>query len=214
VKDTLRWAYGLNQWNFRLDVFVRHEDHRRALQTLAATGFDAVELPSGTGRWDNIARPEVILQNHGSAEAFLAFLRSAGVSQVASLYWDPSAPAEEEEGYAFRFARNPADSDAIVEWSRPMIDFAAAVGAEQLVVRPAHSAWMGPPLAAEEYAVLGDLWNRIGRRAADAGARRTPAWGSPCTTTACPRCTPQRTSSGSSTRPTRRSSASRSTPRS
>jgi inosose dehydratase len=169
MKDTLRWAYGLNQWNFRLDVFVRHEDHRRALQTLAATGFDAVELPSGTGRWDNIARPEVILQNHGSAEAFLAFLRSAGVQRVSSLFWDPSAPAEEEEGYAFRFARNPADSDAIVEWSRPMIDFAAAVGAEQLVVRPAHSAWMGPPLAAEEYAVLGDLWNRIGRRAADAG---------------------------------------------
>ena len=34
MKDTLRWAYALNQWNFRLDVFVRHEDQQRALQTV------------------------------------------------------------------------------------------------------------------------------------------------------------------------------------
>lgn len=171
MKDTLRWAYGLNQWNSRLDVFVRHEDQQRALRTLAASGFEAVELPSGTGRWDNIARPEVILQNHGTADGFLGFLRAGGVQQVSSVYWDPSAPTEEEERYAFRFARNPEDSDALVAWSRPLVDFTAAVGAEQLVARPAHSAWMGPPLAPAEFAVLGDLWNRIGRLAADAGTR-------------------------------------------
>ena len=61
MKDTLRWAYALNQWNVRLDVFVRHEDQQRALKTVSACGFDTIELASGTGRWDNISRPEVIL---------------------------------------------------------------------------------------------------------------------------------------------------------
>ena len=44
MKDTLRWAYALNQWNVRLDVFVRHEDQQRALKTVSACGFDTVEL--------------------------------------------------------------------------------------------------------------------------------------------------------------------------
>ena len=118
MRDTLRWAYALNQWNVRLDVFVRHEDQQRALKTVSACGFDTIELASGTGRWDNISRPEVILLNHGSHEGFLDFLRRAKVQGVSSMFWDPQALTEEEEGYAFRSTANPADSDAIVEWSQ------------------------------------------------------------------------------------------------
>ena len=102
MRDTLRWAYALNQWNVRLDVFVRHEDQQRALKTVSACGFDTVELASGTGRWDNISRPEVILLNHGTHDGFLDFLRRAKVQGVSSMFWDPQAPTEEEEGYAFR----------------------------------------------------------------------------------------------------------------
>ena len=43
MKDTLRWSYALNQWNVRLDVFVRHEDQQRALKTVSACGFDSIE---------------------------------------------------------------------------------------------------------------------------------------------------------------------------
>ena len=46
MRDTLRWAYALNQWNVRLDVFVRHEDQQRALKTVSACGFDTIELAS------------------------------------------------------------------------------------------------------------------------------------------------------------------------
>ena len=113
MRDTLRWAYALNQWNVRLDVFVRHEDQQRALKTVSACGFDTIELASGTGRWDNISRPEVILLNHGSHEGFLDFLRRAKVQGVSSMFWDPQQPTEEEEGYAFRSTANPADHDAI-----------------------------------------------------------------------------------------------------
>ncbi len=169
MRDTLRWAYALNQWNVRLDVFVRHEDQQRALKTVSACGFDAVELASGTGRWDNISRPEVILLNHGSHEGFLEFLRRARVKHVSSMFWDPQAPAEEEEGYAFRTTANPEDHDAIVEWARPFVDFLAGVGAEQLVVRPVGSAWMTPPLDVDRIKLIGELWNRVGELSAAAG---------------------------------------------
>src|SRR3954449_11191214 len=88
---------------------------------------------------------------------------------LSSMFWDPQQPTEEEEGYAFRSTANPGDSDAIVEWSKPFVDFVAGVGAEQLVVRPVGSAWMSPPLDADGIKVIADVWNRIGERAAAAG---------------------------------------------
>jgi inosose dehydratase len=168
MKDTLRWAYALNQWNLRLDVFVRHEDQQRALKTVAACGFDTIELASGTGRWDNLARPEVILLNHGSADGFLEFLRGCSVHGVSSMFWDPGQPVE-EEGWAFRSTRNRDDHDAIVESAKPFVDFLAAIGAEQLVVRPVGLAWMAPPLTGDDTKVIGEVWNRVGELAAASG---------------------------------------------
>jgi inosose dehydratase len=170
VNDTLRWSYALNQWNFRLDVFVRHEDQRRAMKTVSACGFDHIELASGTGRWDNLARPEVILLNHGSADGFLEFLRDCSVQGVSSMFWDPGQPVE-EEGWAFRSTRNREDHGAIVESAKPFVDFLAGIGAEQLVVRPVGSAWMAPPLTGDDIATIGDAWNRVGELAAASGLR-------------------------------------------
>ena len=184
MRDTLRWAYALNQWNVRLDVFVRHEDQQRALKTVSACGFDTIELASGTGRWDNISRPEVILLNHGSHEGFLDFLRRAKVQGVSSMFWDPQAPTEEEEGYAFRSTANPADSDAIVEWSKPFVDFVAGVGADQLVVRPVGSAWMTPAAGRRR-----DQGHRRRLEPDRRAGRPPPGSASPCTTTAWAPCT-------------------------
>jgi inosose dehydratase len=168
MKDSLRWAYALNQWNFRLDVFVRHEDQQRAFKTLSACGFDHVELPGGTGRWDNIARPEVILLNHGSHQGFLDFLRRGSVYGVSSAFWDPGQPVE-EEGWAFRSTTNRADHDAIVESAKPFVEFLAGIGAEQLVARPIGSAWMNPPLDPDSVRTVGEVWNRVGALAAASG---------------------------------------------
>lgn len=168
MRDTLRWAYALNQWNFRMDVFVRHEDQRRALKTLSALGFDHIELAAGTGRWDNLGRPEVIELNHGSPEGFLEFLRSCSVAGVSSMFWDPSQPVE-EEGWAFRSTRDRDDHQDIVESAKPFVDFLAAVGAERLVARPVGSAWMQPPLSSGDIAVIGEVWNGVGKVATAAG---------------------------------------------
>jgi inosose dehydratase len=168
MKDTLRWTYALNQWNRRMDLFVRHEEQVRAFKTLSVLGFHHIELSAGTGRWDNLGRPETILINHGTIDGFAAFLASGGIDGVSSMYWDPAQPCE-EEGWAFRTTRNPADHDAIVTSARPFIDFLAAIGADQLVARPIGSAWMAPPLEQGELAVIGDVWNRVGEEAATAG---------------------------------------------
>src|SRR4051812_50147964 len=101
MRDTLRWAYALNQWNVRLDVFVRHEEQQRALKTVSACGFDTIELASGTGRWDNISRPEVILLNHGSHEGFLEFLRRAEGPGGSRMFLGPPQPPPEGEGDGF-----------------------------------------------------------------------------------------------------------------
>ncbi|GLY81988.1 sugar phosphate isomerase/epimerase family protein [Actinoallomurus iriomotensis] len=168
MKDTLRWAYALNQWNIRMDVFVRHEDQRRALKTCSALGFHHVELAAGTGRWDNLGRPEVIELNHGGPAGFLDFLHGCSVHGVSSMYWDPGQPAE-EEGWAFRSTRNRDDHAAIVESAKPFADFLAAIGTEQLVVRPAGSAWLQPPLGADDVKTIGEVWNAVGKVAAAAG---------------------------------------------
>ena len=134
-----------------LAVFVRHEEQLRALKTVSAVGFDHIELAAGSGRWDNLGRPEVIALNHGGPEGLLTFLAGGSIKGVSSMFWDPGQPVE-EEGWAFRTTRNPADHDAIVESARPFVEFVAAIGAEQLVVRPVGSAWMQPALQPDDLA--------------------------------------------------------------
>ena len=169
MNDALRWAYALNQWNYRMDVFIRHDHQQRALKTVSALGFDHIELAAGMGgRWDNIGRPEVIVDNHGDAAGFGRFLAEASVRGVSSHFWDPALPAE-ETGFAFFMPLDPSQHDAIVAAADPFIAFLASVGGEQLVVRPAPSAWMTGPLDDDAIRLLGSLWNRVGARAQEAG---------------------------------------------
>lgn len=171
MKDSLRWAYAINAWNIRMDVFVRHEDQIRALKTMSVLGFDHVELAAGMGgRWENLGHPGIIEINHGGPDGLLAFLAQAGVNGVSSWFWDPGQPAE-ENAYAFWMTRNPANHDAIVEAAKPFVEMLGAVGGEQLVVRPTGSAWMAPPLGPDDAAVVGSLWSRVGEVAAASGVR-------------------------------------------
>ena len=164
----LRWAYALNQWNSPPTAFVRPEAQTRALKTISVTGLDAVELQGGSGRWNNLGRPEHILLGHGSVEGFRAFLAASGIRRVSSMTWDPTAPAEEEGG-AFRSTSNPADRAAILDAAVPFVDFLAAIGGETFVVRASESAWRLPdgPRVAEVAA----LFDGLGGLCADRGVR-------------------------------------------
>ena len=176
MKDTLRWAYALNQWNVRLDVFVRHEDQQRALKTVSACGFDTIELASGTGRWDNISRPEVILLNHGSHAGLPRLPAPAqGAGRLQHVLGPAGSPRRRRRATPSARRRTPPTTTRSSSRSKPFVDFVAGVGAEQLVVRPVGSAWMSPPLDADGIKVIGDVWNRIGELAAAVRRRARPA---------------------------------------
>ncbi|MCT2086873.1 sugar phosphate isomerase/epimerase [Microbacterium enclense] len=164
----LRWAYALNQWNSPPTAFVRPELQTRALKTISVTGLDAVELQGGSGRWNNLGRPEHILLGHGSVEGFRAFLADSGIRRVSSMTWDPTAPAEEEGG-AFRSTSNASDHAAIIEAAIPFVEFLEAIGAETFVVRASESAWRLPngPSVAD----VATIMNALGRLCADRGVR-------------------------------------------
>lgn len=168
MAEEIEWGYALNQWNVRLNVFVRREHHERALKTLSALGFRTIELEAGSGRWDNLGRPELIERGHGSVEGFRDFLASCGIDRVSSMFWDPGRPGE-EDGWAFHSTLNRDDHDAIVSAAQPFIDFLPRVGGSVLVVRPVGSAWMTGPLDADGIGAVADLWNRLGARARESG---------------------------------------------
>jgi inosose dehydratase len=164
------WSYAINQWDVRMNVFVRHEEHARAFRTLSAVGFEAIELTSGTGRWANLGRPEIIELNHGSVQGFRRFLLDSGIKAVSSMFWDPGEPCE-EEGWQFRSILNPADHAAIAESARSFAAFIAEVGGSTLVVRPVGSAWMlgRPDEVALSNAAQG--WSRVAQAIESTGTR-------------------------------------------
>jgi len=57
----IQFAYALNAWRPTYDTFVRPEQHARALKTVSVSGFRAVELNCGAGRWEPLGNLEDIL---------------------------------------------------------------------------------------------------------------------------------------------------------
>lgn len=168
TSTALRYAYAVNQWNSSPTRFVRHDHQSRALKTCSVLGFRAIELQGGSGRWNNMGRPEHIRLGHGSAGGFRTWLAEAGIDTVSSMTWDPTAPAE-EEGSVLRSTSNPADRGPIVAAAEPFLEFLAEIGAETFVVRASESAWRltGDP----DIDAVARLFDELGRAASDRGIR-------------------------------------------
>jgi inosose dehydratase len=141
--------------------FVRTEEHERAFKTIAACGFDEVELRAGTFRWEPLGRPERIVQYYGSIERFLDVLHACGIRRVSSYFFDPAEPIFEELSWG-RDPLDPADRDAIVESLRPFAEFLQGAGGSTLVVRPVGSYWRTGELGASQLDELAATWNAVG----------------------------------------------------
>ena len=163
-------GYAINQWKPGMAQFVRTEEHERAFKTIAACGFDEVELRAGTFRWEPLGRPERIVQYYGSIEAFSEALHSYGLRRVSSFFFDPAEPILEELSFG-RDPVDPADREAIVASARPFATFLQEVGGSTLVVRPAGSHWRTGTLDEEQIDELAATWNAVGAMAGDLGIR-------------------------------------------
>lgn len=154
-------GYAINQWKPGMAHFVRTEEHERAFKTIAACGFDEVELRAGTFRWEPLGRPERIVQYYGSIDAFLDVLHKSGIERVSSFFFDPGEPIFEE----FNFGRNPldpADRDGIVNAARTFTEFLQEAGGSTLVVRPVGSRWRTGELGEQQLGELAATWNAVG----------------------------------------------------
>lgn len=163
-------GYAINQWKPGMAQFVRVEEHERAFKTIAACGFDEVELRAGTFRWEPLGRPERIVQYYGSIDAFIGGLHGWGIRRVSSFFFDPAEPII-EEGTFGRDPLDPAMRDAIVASARPFASFLQEVGGSTLVVRPVRSYWRGGSLDPAQLHELATTWNAVGAMAADHGVR-------------------------------------------
>lgn len=167
---TLRWSYALNQWNNGHDRFVMREAHANAFKTLAVSGFEAVEIPCGSGRWEPLGRKDWIEKFYGSASALQAEMAACGVKAVSSFFFNPAEPIFEEGAFGLSVL-NPADHGRILNTLRQYADLLPALGGDTLVVRalPNWSATTSVDVATMQ--VAAGCWNAVGAMLAPAGVR-------------------------------------------
>lgn len=165
----IRWSYALNQWRPTYDTFVRREQHERALKTTSVSGFRAVELTCGAGRWEPMGNLEMIVANHGAVEGLKAFLGSCAIDAVSSYAFDPGAFLS-RAGPPLA-AANPASRPEIVALAREYVGMLPLLGGDRLVVNAAPAYWRTGGLTNE---LLGDLaacWNAVAAVAAEGGVQ-------------------------------------------
>lgn len=167
--SAIKLSYALNAWRPTYDTFVRPEQHTRALKTVSAAGFRAVELNAGAGRWEPMGNREMMEVNHGSIEGFAAFLRASAIESVSSYFFDPGAFMS-TAGVPFA-PGNPADTAAIVDLAREYLTLLTALGGNRLVVKPAPAFWRTGGLPDPLLKNLAHLWNEVGALAATHGVQ-------------------------------------------
>ena len=165
----IKLAYALNSWRQTYDTFVRSEHHERALKTVSVSGFQAVELTAGSGRWEPMGNREMMEANHGSVQGFADFLRDCAIDSVSSYFFDPGAFMSSA---SMPLAPgNPGDAAAIIELAREYLALLAALGGNRLVVKPAPAFWRTGELAGPLLKNVASLWNEVGALAAEHGAQ-------------------------------------------
>ncbi len=164
------FGYAINQWKPGMAAFVRPEEHERAFKTIAATGFDEIELRAGTFRWEPLGRPERIAQYYGSVDAFLELLHACGLRGVSSIFFDPGELILEEPSFG-RDPLNPADRDGIVASVAPFAELLYQAGGSALVVRPVASHSRTGSLGEAQLDELASTWNAVGAATGRLGIR-------------------------------------------
>lgn len=165
----VRAGYALNQFKPSLPMFVRRRDHERAFKTIAAAGFDAIEMQAGSGRWEVLGNPRRIADSYGTVGEFVVFAAECGV-RVASLTLDPEQPIFELGSFGLD-PRDPQARDGLLALARPYLEFLREAGGSTLVARPVGSAWRCGPLSREDVDALAANWSAVARIATELGIR-------------------------------------------
>jgi inosose dehydratase len=167
---SIRWSYALNQWNNGMERFVRRVEHERAFKTVSASGFEGVEIPAGSGRWEPLGRKDMIEAHFGSVANLRALLGECGIAAVSSYYYDPGMITFEEDSFG-RSALNVNDHAGILASITQYAELLAEFGGDCLVVRPLPSFWKAGPVTPEALEAASACWNAVGAMTARHGVR-------------------------------------------
>lgn len=164
----IRWSYALNQWRTGHDHFVLRRDHEVAFKTVSISGFEAVELEAGSGRWEPLGRKDWIELHYGSVAALRDQLQACALKGASSYYFDPGAPIFEEGAFG-RSVLNRDDHAPIVRTLRQYAEILPQLGGSMLVARalPPFAATKSSP--GDAMALAAECWNAVGAMAAEYG---------------------------------------------
>lgn len=167
---TMRWSYALNQWNNGHDRFVLREEHERAFKTLSVSGFDAVEIPCGSGRWEPLGRKDWIEAFYGSVDGLSAAMAQSGIHAVSSYIFNPAEPIFEEGAFGLS-PINPADHGRILATLVQYADILPQFGGDTLVVRALPNWSAQAQVDDATMRVAADCWNAVGAMTAAKGVK-------------------------------------------
>ncbi|MDF8333392.1 sugar phosphate isomerase/epimerase family protein [Novosphingobium cyanobacteriorum] len=165
---TLRWSYSLNQWNNGHDRFVLREAHDRAFKTLSASGFDTVEIPCGSGRWEPLGRKDWIERFYGSVAGLRRAMADAGIAGASSFVFNPAEPIFEEGAFGLSVL-NPADHGRILGTLVQYAQILPELGGDTMVVRALPNWSDAVKVDAGTMQVAADCWNAVGAMLAGHG---------------------------------------------
>lgn len=166
----IRWSYALNQWNNGHDRFVLPEEHERAWKTLSASGFSAVEIPCGSGRWEPLGRKDWIERYYGSVAGLRQRMAACGIRAASSFVFNPSDPIFEEGAFGLS-PLNPPDHGRILGTLVQYVDMLPALGGDTLVVRALPNWSASTSLDKTSMQVAADCWNAVAAMAAAKGVK-------------------------------------------
>lgn len=167
---SLRWSYALNQWNNGHDRFVLRQAHQNAFRTLVASGFDAVEIPCGSGRWEPLGRKDWIERFYGSVQGLRKAMADSGIQAASSFVFNPAEPIFEEGAFGLSVLQ-PADHGRILGTLRQYGELLPALGGDTLVVRALPNWSAATAVDATTMQVAADCWNAVGAMLAPSGVK-------------------------------------------
>ena len=163
--------YGYSFTGFQgMSVGIKKEKNERNFKTVAACGFDAVELQVGTGRMSPLGRPSMIDIVYGGAEEFKNYLADLKVKAVIAWDYDPGAACGEENTNG-RDPSDPAQHQGVVDALRPFAEYLPKLGGKYIPCRPMLSWWRKAPVTDESILSAAECWNKVGAMTMEYGVK-------------------------------------------
>lgn len=167
---SIKWGYSFAGFQ-GMHVGIKKEHNERNFKTVAACGYDGVELLVGTGRTSPLGRPSMIDIVYGGAEEFRDYLKELKAGTVIAWDYDPGAPCGEESCKTGRDTTDPVQHQSIADALEPFAAYLQRLGGKYIPCRPMRQAWVLGTPSDEQIRNAAECWNKAGSVTARYGVK-------------------------------------------